>query len=232
MTNKLEDLAGKALIVLVFLALALAQLRSIVAMIRLPEGTDYWELVLCSRALGLVFLCMIVGVSITRLPPKQTATGIEPRLSSLAGTFILMFLPVLPIGALPPEMLLVSTIIIAVGTGLSIYCLFWLGRSFSIMATARSLVMSGPYAIVRHPLYATEAISIVGLLIANWSITAVVLCAAQFAFQFRRMFNEERILRHAFPEYAEYARRVPMVIPRFGAIAGLRESRWRRSASS
>lgn len=214
MTSRLEDITGKVFIVLVFFYFTLKQLASIVAIIRFRESIDFWELVLSSRALGLLFLCMVVGLTVIRLPPKHSAKGVEPRLSALAGTFILMLLVVLPAGTVGPELLLVSTALIAIGTGLSIYCIFWLGRSFSIMATARALVTSGPYAVVRHPLYAAEAISVVGFLIAHWSVAALVLGAAQFAFQFRRMFNEEHVLRCEFPEYADYASRVPMFIPR------------------
>jgi protein-S-isoprenylcysteine O-methyltransferase Ste14 len=125
-----------------------------------------------------------------------------------------MLLVVLPTGSVGPEMLMFSTLLVIVGSALSIYCLFWLGRSFSIMATARTLVTGGPYAVVRHPLYAAEAISVVGVMIANWSLAALLVGVVQFAFQFRRMANEEQILRTTFPEYLTYAARVPMLVPR------------------
>jgi protein-S-isoprenylcysteine O-methyltransferase Ste14 len=212
MISRLEDIIGKVLLVLAFFYLALQQIASIVIIIRL--GDNVGPLVLSSRFLGLLFLCFVVGLTVVRLPPRQSAEGIEPRLSALAGTFGLMVLVVLPRGTIGEGMLIVSTFLILIGTVLSIYCLFWLGRSFSVMATARKLVTTGPYAIVRHPLYAAEAISTIGFLIANWSHAALLVGAAHFAFQFRRMFNEERVLRRTFPEYDSYAINVPMLIPR------------------
>ncbi|MBS3648092.1 isoprenylcysteine carboxylmethyltransferase family protein [Pseudaminobacter sp. 19-2017] len=214
MISKLEDVLGKAFIVVVFFFLAMTQWASIVVIIRDRDSVDFWILVLSSRVLGLLFLCLVVGLTVVRHAPKLSAGGLEPRLSALAGTFALMLLVVLPTGSVGPGLLAGSTILIAIGSALSIYCLSWLGRSFSIMASARSLVTSGPYGVVRHPLYAAEAISVVGVLIANWSAAALLVGAVQFAFQFRRMFNEERVLRRTFPEYANYAATVPMFIPR------------------
>ncbi|WEX89046.1 isoprenylcysteine carboxylmethyltransferase family protein [Sinorhizobium garamanticum] len=214
MISRLEDIIGKLSLILVFLFLTLQQIASIISIIRLRESVELWPLALSSRLLGLLFLCLVVGLTVIRLPPRQSAEGIEPRLSALAGTFGVMVLVVLPRGTVGSAALIVSTVLILIGTALSIYCLFWLGRSFSVMATARNLVTNGPYAIVRHPLYAAEAISTVGFLIANWSLAALLVGVVHFAFQFRRMFNEERVLRRSFPEYARYASSVPMFIPR------------------
>jgi protein-S-isoprenylcysteine O-methyltransferase Ste14 len=214
MTSRLEDLIGKVFMVVVFLYLALGQFGSIVAIIQNRDSIDFWSLALTSRVLGLLFLFMVVALTIFRQAPKQSAAGIEPRLTALAGTFALMLLIVLPTGSVGPEMLALATALMIIGSALSIYCLLWLGRSFSIMATARSLVTSGPYGLVRHPLYAAEAISVIGFLIANWSAAALIVGVIQFAFQFRRMVNEERVLRSTFPEYADYARVVPMFIPK------------------
>ena len=69
----------------------------------------------------------------------------------------------------------------------------------------------GPYRLVRHPLY-------VGWLLVAWAApvmtsgafgyaigsTAYILIAIQF---------EERDLVRFHPEYAEYRRRVPMILP-------------------
>ncbi|MBP1887578.1 methyltransferase family protein [Sinorhizobium mexicanum] len=214
MIGRLEDILGKVFLILVFFFLALRQVASIVSIIRLRGSVEFWPLVFSSRSLGLLFLCLVIGLTVIRLPPRQSAEGIEPRLSALAGTFGLTVLVVLPRGTIGPGALIASTVLILIGTALSIYCLFWLGRSFSAMATARKLVTTGPYAIVRHPLYAAEAIGAVGFLIANWSLAALLVGVVHFAFQFRRMFNEERVLQRTFPEYASYASSVPMFIPR------------------
>jgi protein-S-isoprenylcysteine O-methyltransferase Ste14 len=125
-----------------------------------------------------------------------------------------MLLVVLPTATPGLEMRFLSTVLIVVGTLLSIACALWLGQSFSIMATARRLVIKGPYSVIRHPLYAAEAITLVGIVISTWSIASISVGALQFILQYRRILNEERVLSAAFPEYDAYAQRVPMLIPR------------------
>ncbi|MER9326515.1 isoprenylcysteine carboxylmethyltransferase family protein [Mesorhizobium sp. M0488] len=86
------------------------------------------------------------------------------------------------------------------------------------MATARQLVTSGPYSIIRHPLYICEAAFVLGMILSHFSVIMIALGGLQFLLQFRRAKNEEAILRQTFPEYEEYARRVPMLLPRFRRV--------------
>jgi protein-S-isoprenylcysteine O-methyltransferase Ste14 len=110
----------------------------------------------------------------------------------------------------------------ATGWVLSACVLLWLGRAFSVMAQARRLVTAGPYAIVRHPLYLCEEIMVLGVALMHFSIAAVLIVAAHWMFQLRRMTNEEKVLGAAFPECAAYAARTPKIIPRLS----LTKAKW------
>jgi protein-S-isoprenylcysteine O-methyltransferase Ste14 len=213
MSPETEDRIGKALMLLVFGALALRQGRSFLMIMAAPERPPVWLLIAAGQFVSLVFVAFVLLMTLRRLPPRQSAAGIEPRVTAIAGTFALMLLVWLPPGGGGPMMKFAALILMLIGTIFSIYCLHYLGRSFSIMASARELVTHGPYGVVRHPLYLAEGISTVGVILLNWSIWAVMLGLVQMALQFRRMLNEEKVLRAAFPEYADYAARVPMIVP-------------------
>lgn len=213
MTSRLEDLIGKTLIIAIFLYLAIEQVGSVVLTIRFRDQIDLWQFVLAARSAGLIFLGLVVFLTVVRHAPKNVSVGIEPRLTSIAGTFCLMLLVVLPTGTPGLGIRALAATLVVVGTVLSIWCAVNLGRSFSIMAAARQLVVHGPYALVRHPLYAAEAVAALGSVLLSWSIWAGLLFAVWCGLQYRRMLNEERILRTTFPEYGDYANHVPMIIP-------------------
>jgi protein-S-isoprenylcysteine O-methyltransferase Ste14 len=168
---------------------------------------------LLARASTALFLALVAATAVTRLRPVRKAAGIEPRLSALLGTFLLMSLAVLPRPELPPIALAISSVLVMVGMALSFMVLRWLGRSFSIMAEARKLVTHGPYAVVRHPLYICEEIAVLGMFIQVLSPLAFVIVVVHALLQFRRMLNEEKVLQATFPEYAGYAARTPRLIP-------------------
>lgn len=93
-----------------------------------------------------------------------------------------------------------------------------LGRQFRIQAGLyhdHQLVRSGPYAVVRHPIYASLlALTLAtGLLRAPWpwllAATAVFLAGTEI-----RVRTEDRLLASRFgAEFAEYQKRVPAYLP-------------------
>ncbi len=79
----------------------------------------------------------------------------------------------------------------------------------------KQLTTSGPYAYTRNPLYLGSLVLAAGFAIAarSWWIVAVMLL--MFAVIYVPVIaGEERYLRQTFPEYDDYARHVPRILPR------------------
>ena len=108
---------------------------------------------------------------------------------------------------------LISAALVLIGAIAMVVVIRYLGRSFSIVPQARRLVRSGPYAIVRNPLYLVEEIPQFGFLVLFFSPLTLALFVAFGAVQVRRILYEEKLLRGAFPDYDEYARSTPRLIP-------------------
>jgi protein-S-isoprenylcysteine O-methyltransferase Ste14 len=208
----LLEWAARGLIVTVFTALAVLNLGGIYHFA--PIDNLEKILAVAARLANFMFLILVAATALTRLSPMMKAKGIEPRVSALLGTFLCMALALLPKADLGPVLSIISTMLMMIGAVLSFIVLRWLGKSFSILAEARRLVTTGPYKVVRHPLYLCEGIALLGLALQVMSPLAIVGVLAIAAIQFRRMINEEAVLNSAFSEYLEYAERTPRVIPR------------------
>src|SRR5271166_522062 len=78
-----------------------------------------------------------------------------------------------------------------------------------------SLATSGPYAYTRNPLYLGSLLIGLGFCVAarSWWV-GLVLIVMFFAIYLPVIRDEEAFLRRTFPEFEEYARRVPRMLPR------------------
>lgn len=212
-TTAFEDKLGKFAMLSIFGFFMYQQFKSITQLLTFRDEIPLWGLALASQLTGTAFLATILFYTITRLPPRDSAAGIAPRLIAVTGTFIMSALIIMPADAVSPVTRILSTGMVIVGTAMSIWCLHQLGRSFSIMATARELRTQGAYSIVRHPLYAAEVLLILGVVVGHGTVFAYVVGMVWLALQIRRAQYEEIVLRNTFPEYEDYGRRVPMLIP-------------------
>ena len=75
------------------------------------------------------------------------------------------------------------------------------------------LVQTGPFAVVRHPMYCGGLVLALGwaLLVRCWLTLGYVI--ALFVFLDMKSRREERWLKAKFPEYEGYQRRVCKLIP-------------------
>jgi protein-S-isoprenylcysteine O-methyltransferase Ste14 len=97
------------------------------------------------------------------------------------------------------------------------------------VAKDQRLATGGPYACVRNPLYLGTLVAAAGLVLAAHSIPLALLFAAAFLLMYLPVIElEEQHLRSLFPEYAEYAARVPMLLPRFQSSPEGQRFAWRQ----
>lgn len=77
------------------------------------------------------------------------------------------------------------------------------------------LATSGPYAYTRNPLYLGSLILALGFALAAQSVSIAALMGVMFFVIYLPVIrDEENFLRNRFPEFEDYARRVPRLLPR------------------
>ena len=76
------------------------------------------------------------------------------------------------------------------------------------LAPDQRVISTGPYALVRHPMYAAALAMLLGIPIALGSWWSVLLVVAMMPAFIWRMLDEERFLARNLPGYTEYLGRV------------------------
>lgn len=102
------------------------------------------------------------------------------------------------------------------GGGLLVAALFRLGASLTASPYPKAhaaLVQSGPYGLVRHPIYAAGILLAFGWAFAVRGWLTLVAAAALLIFLDFKASREERWLADKYPEYPDYRRRVRKLIP-------------------
>jgi protein-S-isoprenylcysteine O-methyltransferase Ste14 len=107
-------------------------------------------------------------------------------------------------------MLLGSALVIA---GLAIRAL-----ASGYLRKNEQLATAGPYAYTRNPLYVGSLVLAAGFVVAARSWWIALAAAVFFVVIYLPVIgSEEAFLREHFPEFEEYARRVPRLLPRLTA---------------
>lgn len=165
-------------------------------------GDESWPSLVSSFCTA-VFYLMLALLILTRAPAKAQAEGLLPKVAAFVGTYwpwtITFFARTE--GALPN---LVSTVCVLTGMVMILVTIRHLGRSFSLVPQARSVVQTGPYRWIRHPLYLSEEIVFLGVVLQHLSWMTVALLILHIGIQVCRIRYEEDVLRRNLPEYSSY----------------------------
>jgi protein-S-isoprenylcysteine O-methyltransferase Ste14 len=159
------------------------------------------------------FDLLLVYLLAVRDRPVAKSQGFLPRAFGVIGTFAGVGILQLPVAHLSLPMQIFAAVLIGLGSLGSLLVLSQLGKSFSILPEARKLVMGGPYALVRHPLYTVEIITILGTAMQFKSPWAWAIALVVVTLLWIRSHYEEQVLARAYPEYGEYRARTKRFIP-------------------
>jgi protein-S-isoprenylcysteine O-methyltransferase Ste14 len=119
---------------------------------------------------------------------------------------------------LPPSTFLpwLGTVFVAAGLALALWARWHLAGNWSGIVTLKeghTLVTSGPYGVVRHPIYTGLLLGFLGtaLAIGEWrGLLAVAFAVLGFVLKLR---VEEEGMRRTFPDYGAYCRETAALVP-------------------
>src|SRR5215510_351974 len=216
----MKSLEAKAWLALVILAAAMALLLFV------PAGTiRYWQ--------AWVYLAIFTGASAltTLYLARHDRALLERRMSGgptgekrpaqklimwcvSVGFGALLVVPALDHrsgwSTVPPGVVVAADVLILVGFALivRVYRENTFTSATIEIAENQNVVSTGPYAIVRHPMYASGLLYLAATPLALGSYWGLIPIAAMAPFLIWRLLDEERMLATNLSGYAEYQRRV------------------------
>ena len=112
---------------------------------------------------------------------------------------------------------IVGDCLVLAGAAFTVWARVTLGRNWSAEVTFKQdheLIESGPYALVRHPIYTGLILMALGTAITYGRAIGFVLLLALCGGLWWKATQEERIMSRHFPEaYAGYKARVRAIVP-------------------
>ena len=170
--------------------------------IKIASFSDPWPSLLSSFCLG-IFYMLVALLIMTRAPAKAQADGPLPRVAAFVGAYLPWTITFFgkTEQALPN---LLSTACVLIGMIMMLVTIRHLGRSFSLVPQARSVVQTGPYRWIKHPLYFSEQIAILGVVLQYLTPVTVIVFVLHIGVQVWRILYEEDLLRRNCPEYCSY----------------------------
>jgi protein-S-isoprenylcysteine O-methyltransferase Ste14 len=160
------------------------------------------------RLIGGVFLVeqtWVVVAYLIRRPARTVSRRGGDWLLAFGGTFAgVLFRPV---GAHPHWGLTAGLWLQLLGLAICIVSFLALGRSFGFAAADRGLVVRGPYAVVRHPIYASYLLLQFGYLVQSISVWNALVMLVASGCNVGRALVEERLLA-TNEQYGAYRTRV------------------------
>ncbi len=111
---------------------------------------------------------------------------------------------------MPPYLALAGDVLVALGF-LAVFFVFKENPFTSAtieLAPDQKVISTGPYALVRHPMYAAALVMLLGIPIALGSSWGLLVIVAMMPALIWRLLDEEKFLSRNLPGYVEYQNKV------------------------
>ena len=189
---------------------------SVVKLFAILTGDSTFTTVLVgavTSTLTAAFYALIVWAYLRRGPAQSTTRSWTARVAAPVATFLPFTLPFLARGSAPHGVILLGDALLVAGLAWSVWSVRSLDRNLSVIAQAREVVETGPYAWVRHPLYLGELVAMLGLALTLGGVLPLVAWGLLVALQAFRAVHEEALLVRVLAPYAEYQQRTARIVP-------------------
>jgi len=152
---------------------------------------------------------VVLGIALTRPVPKVLDRS-RPSGAAVVVAYAYPYAQVLYLRWIPGEPVwpMGGLVLVTLAAFLSLASLLSLGRRFGIRPALRDLVTTGPYRLVRHPMYLAYVIADIGYNLQEGNSGTVLLTMAGWASLLYRIHAEERVLSQhgGWPAYTTLVR--------------------------
>jgi protein-S-isoprenylcysteine O-methyltransferase Ste14 len=162
---------------------------------------------LVSTLAVLTFYGLLIVQYLRRGPATQSDS--RPLVWIVALTGMLAPFAILPLspGDASSAISALGSLVITIGLAGAVWALWHLGRNISVIPQVRSVSSSGPYRVLRHPLYVFELVAASGLVLVNggglgWAVVGLAAVCLWV-----RARWEEQLLARELPAYRDYLER-------------------------
>jgi protein-S-isoprenylcysteine O-methyltransferase Ste14 len=143
----------------------------------------------------LYLYCLSEGLVVLFILVRRATENVTPRPLDWALAITATLLPML-VGGQGTPLLDANVLmgVVFVGVCFQLWAKLVLRRSFGIVAANRGVKITGPYRIVRHPMYAGYLITHIGMLLTSPTLLNASIYTGAWIVQIARLLAEERLL--------------------------------------